>query len=193
MPVIPSGFAQVNLKFTGTNTPTGAEVTFGVNYLDGLTPLQVAEAVDGAVGDSSIMSPCASQTALTTISVKFGPNATGPSVDLTTSHTGANGDSETPNVTWLIKKSTALGGRAGRGRMYWPGVVEEETGVDGVIIPSDVTAFQTAADLFFDELAANDVPMVLLHGEGSPISEPTLVTALTVDPRVATQRRRLRR
>ena len=42
--IIPSGFSQVNLKFTGPDVPTGAEMTFGVdNQISSFAPGDVAD------------------------------------------------------------------------------------------------------------------------------------------------------
>lgn len=107
-----------------------------------------------------------------------------------------SGDFLPQNNACLIRKRTALGGRKNRGRMYVPYVLPEGN-VDnsGIIAGTRVTAIQTAADDFQDDLLAGDpgpsIPMVVLHSVST--DTPTPITTLEVDNLLATQRRRLRR
>lgn len=99
--------------------------------------------------------------------------------------------STSPNVAVLCKKTTALGGRRNRGRFYLPWIVASTTiNETGVVASSEVTSLQTKATLFKTDMAGAGAtsPMVILHQSGS--TTPALVTALTIDARVATQRRR---
>src|SRR6266545_4996034 len=50
--------------------------------------------------------------------------------------------------------STALGGRANRGRMYFPGLPESAVYDDGGIVPTFQTTAQTAVDAFLAALAS---------------------------------------
>lgn len=110
---------------------------------------------------------------------------------------GNSGNATVPqNTAWLVKKSTALGGRRNRGRMFFPGVHEIDVSNIGELSGAAVTARQTQVS----KLEAGGsivtafgfiVTPVLLHQSGS--STPTGITGLTVQKTVATQRRRLRR
>jgi hypothetical protein len=80
--------------------------------------------------------------------------------------------------------------------MYVPGVPEGKVSGSGVLVAADHTQWNTQADLFRAELAALSFvsECVIFHTtplglEGLP---PTPITKMTADPRVATQRRRLR-
>jgi hypothetical protein len=100
-----------------------------------------------------------------------------------------------PNCAVLVKKSTDLGGRRGRGRMYIPWCV---LGVNiseaGVIAGASVTSIQNAVNAWRTALTTRAVPLVLLHRPGkSALAPPSPVTGLAVDNRVATQRRRVGR
>lgn len=191
---IPAGYGQVNLVFTGANAPTGMECTFGINVgTYSADPTSAAVDIGDALGASNLDSLTCDDVNLTTIMVKYGPDATGPSGFFAFSGEGTLGNQLAPNTAVLVQKITALGGRAGRGRLYWPAATEAGTGSDGVLTAGSVAVLQTAFSAFFTALQSTDLEPVLLHGEGSPIVLPTPLTAFTVQSRVATQRRRLRR
>lgn len=102
------------------------------------------------------------------------------------------------NCAVLVDKLTSVAGRRGRGRLYLPGSLSE-TAVDnvGVIAGTNLTTHQDAFDAFlaallFDEQGADPTsPPVLFHASGD--QTPTPITAFSVQPRIATQRQRLRR
>lgn len=192
--VVPVGYAQVSILFTGASVPTGAATTFGLDVGVGSpTPNSVATAVDNAFFSSGLPDVISSAVNETGVLVKFGPDNIGPSVLKATNNPGTAAVACPPNVTWLIRKNTALGGRAGRGRMYIPGVPESLVDGAGIIGSGAIADMQTAIDDFFAELATGGFPAVVLHGEDSPLTVPTPITSLTVSETVATQRRRLRR
>lgn len=100
-----------------------------------------------------------------------------------------------PNVAMLVHKriSTTSGRRAGR--MYLPPPGEVEIDEDGRLGTAIVAAVTTQLNLFFDGVDdSTEARLVVVHGTGvdsgdKPHSD---VTSLTLDPIVATQRRRLR-
>lgn len=191
--LIPSGFAQANIQFTGAGVPHGAEVTIGLDHTGtGMTPTQVAQAVDNAYFDAGIPLLLADNVDETSILVKFGPNSTGPSVIEATNNPSSGPGQAAPQLAWLVRKVTALGGRAGRGRLYWPGLPEAAVGETGIIVSASVVAMQTAMDTFLSELQGAGLPPVVLHAEGSPLSTPTPITDFVVQSLCATQRRRVR-
>lgn len=191
---IPSGYAQATWGFSGAGVPLGAAVTAGVELGGTATdPTAVAEDLFGALGNT-VMAQLHNDVALTSCLVKFGPDATGPSGVFTGAIAGSQTDEAmTPNVAFLVRKTTALGGRAGRGRFYLPGVPENSANEAGVVTGTAITNMQSELDDFLIAVGAADLNLVVLHGVGSPITAPTPLTALQVDGRVATQRRRLRR
>jgi hypothetical protein len=193
--IIPSGFSQVNLKFTGPDVPTGAEMTFGVdNQISSFAPGDVADLVANAVGVADLPDFWTTDVVLSSILVKNGPNATGPSAENVYDYPGTvTGDGDPPQTAFLIHKVTALGGRAGRGRMYQPGVPDAFVNGAGELTGTTAGILTAGYSIFRATLQSSDVGMVVLHGEGSPISTPTPVIGLGVDQRCATQRRRNRR
>ena len=84
------------------------------------------------------------------------------------------------------------GGRKGKGRMYVPIFNKSESDIekDGSILTGNLATLQGYWGGAFTALAASDVKPALLHSDGST---PDLITAWTVKPLIATQRRRLRR
>lgn len=192
--VIPTGFAQANFKYSGGGAPTGAEWTLG---------LDIGSAVGGPAGvafdlitnyGATIRTVLPSSCVLTSVLVKFGPNNLGPSAEVSSTVPGTGGGAQTsPSVAALVQKITAIGGRAGRGRFYLPGVQESEVGETGVLTGAFVDGLQDVMEAFYSELVSSGMPPVLLHGDGSPVSTPTPITSFNVDGTVATQRRRQRR
>jgi hypothetical protein len=119
---------------------------------------------------------------------------TGPSALVSSNIQGTGGSNGiSSNVSYLVRKVTALGGRAGRGRMYLPGPTEADVNEAGAILGARVTSLQAALNDFLTQMVADGDGPVLLHGVGSPISTPTPITSFSLDTRAATQRRRLRR
>lgn len=115
---------------------------------------------------------------------------------------GVTGTSASPqhmpvNVAVLVHKLTSAGGRRGRGRMYLPPFALGDASVDnnGVVSSALVTAWNTRWAQALSDLALAGATMYLGHSPDSmgAAIEPTLVSALQVDTRVATQRTRLRR
>jgi hypothetical protein len=193
---IPSGYGQANFLFEGASLPYGAQTTIGFEVGVGFAgdPTDAAHEFFDAYGANSVYSSIAQGVNLVGVSVKFGPSATGPSGIWTDTWNGtATGGAAAPNTAWLVRKVTALGGHAGRGRMYWPGVPEEEVDDAGTIASGTRGTFEGKIGDMFAALVLEDLNPVLFHGPQSPVSAPTLITGYAVDSRVATQRRRLRR
>lgn len=193
MAVIPVDFCQANLVFTGVGVPNGAEVTMGFDHSANVgDPDAVASAI-GASWDDNIMVLLGDEVTHVATRVKFGPNATGPDGVETVSVTGSGSTADVmPQIAALVQKRTALGGRAGRGRMYIPGITEVMIDPGGMLNPEIRDGIQAGLEEWLDELAVLSLFPVVLHGADSPLTDPTTVTSFQVDGMVATQRRRLR-
>lgn len=95
-----------------------------------------------------------------------------------------------PNTALLVSLSSGLVGRANRGRVYFPGVLNEDTvSGSGLVFAGKIEDYDTAFQALGTALAAEDASMVILHSNSS---DPTPVVGYTIQQRVATQRRRLR-
>lgn len=192
--VIPIGYAQVNYHLSGNNLPLEAQTTIGVDISGWGGSLQALtdELYDMFV--DTILTELNTSTVLDLARVKFGPDATGPTFE----HAGSNQGLETGSaassaVSFLVRKATTFGGRAGRGRMYIPGVTEAVIGGDGAVDPAFLNVLQADLNTYHARFATNGLIPVLLHGAGSPLTTPSPIDNLTLDSTVATQRRRQRR
>lgn len=189
--IIPALFGQANLRFTGDNLPTGAEVTFGFFNETDAEAANCCLRVSEALGTSAVMGEFGDDETITNVHVKLGPNVSGPFADLAVDFVGGVSTSITPpNLSVLIKKSSSIGGRKGAGRMFWPGAAEGSVGSDGTLEGAYVLALQDVFSTFLADLSSNEVPMRLLHNDATI---PSAVLALVPDAVAATQRRRLRR
>lgn len=192
--IIPPGYAQVNLIWTGTALPSGAQCTLGLdNQTPNFSAADLAQNVIDAYVTAGFASNLPNDVNLVGVLAKKGPNATGESALVSTGQNSGGGTAGTPNTAVLVHKNTPLGGRAGRGRMYLPSIQEDQVGPSGIIAPAVVAALQSDMDTFQSELVAVDLDCVVLHNAGSPLETPTPITTFTVQSIAATQRRRLRR
>lgn len=191
--IIPAGAAQVNLKFTGSATPNGAQMTFGVAATEISNVNTIAVKIHEALDESSFMGNVSSTTAITSILVKMGPNETGPMYELGVSVPGEVGSTAVPpNVSVLIRKTTNQGGRKGQGRFFLPALPENSVNEAGIITPAFVSDINTCMAAFLANLVGESMPMVLLHSTDGPNTLPLAVQSLVCQSKVATQRRRLR-
>jgi hypothetical protein len=96
-----------------------------------------------------------------------------------------------PQVAILVKKLSGFAGHDQRGRMYIPGLGEAAIDDDGGISAAKLADLQSAFSQFLTDVnLGTPEGMVIFHTDA--LTAPTKVTQLQVDPRVATQRRRLR-
>lgn len=194
MAVIPTGYAQVNIQFSGVSLDGTAEVTYGVANTTGLDAADIAEACSNMWASEGMAGFHVAAVVVNNVHVKRGPNLTGQQGDYGTSIAGElSGDAMPGNVASLVRKNTVDGGRAGVGRMFIPGLSEGSVAGNSRWDPTQLAARQADLNAWFAAHALADLEMVVLHGESSPISTPSLITSLVLDPLLATQRRRLRR
>jgi hypothetical protein len=131
---------------------------------------------------------------LTKTMVKLGPNDLGPAAEFSSPATGGgSGSPAPPGISVLIRKQSAAGGRANRGRLFMPGIADEDMVAGGALASGIQAAFQGAADDLWGAMVAAELSPVVLHAANSPVTTPTPIVSLSVDAVVATQRRRQRR
>jgi hypothetical protein len=158
-----------------------------------LNPGEAAEGLSGA-WVSSILSKQVNDLTLINTHVKYGPNDLGPSADFGGSNPGGDaGDDAAPNIALLVHKVTNVGGHAGQGRFYIPGLNESMVDTGGVIDGSEFAEWVDVVQDFYENIVALDLTPALLHGESSPVADPTPIESFVVDAKAATQRRRMRR
>lgn len=187
--IIPAGYGLVSHIFSHLGVSREMAVTYGVEFV-GTQFLQTrAASLHDAFADT-IVTQLGSQVQLERTLIKAGPNSTGPSVEYIEPRTGGQAaPGATPQVAYLIKKSTSMGGRRNRGRWYLPGVSEGYVSEAGIVASGTLAGMVTACDTFLARIDTEESPMVILHSQSS---DPTSVVELAPDNRVATQRRRLR-
>jgi len=194
--IIPEFHGQANFRFSGSAAPLGAEVTVGFVQEVG-SPILVPD-MAAAIADAwndTIRLVQSSSVVLDEVHVKMGPNATGPDGSAPSGNGGAvGGDALPPSVAVLVRKTTATGGKRGRGRMYWPGVPESYVNASGALTPAVIVSWQTQCDAFLAAMDALFLPLRLFHSPGlTSVPAATPITALTVQNVAGTQRQRMRR
>lgn len=190
MAVIPTGYAQVNYVYIGSGMPHGAETTFGVVVQPADDPVTVASTFDGLWG-THLRSKIPIALTLASVYVKFGPNDIGPFTSLAVNAAGTgSGQDVQPNTAVIVQKRTAFGGRANRGRWYWP-IAEDDMDMGGVADATYLSALAASLSAFRVAAAGAGNDLVVLHNSAS--LAPTGVSQLLVQTVLGTQRRRLRR
>jgi hypothetical protein len=208
--LIPAGFAHVAFKFQFLEGQEPAICTMGMD-LNGYAGTFNAglDATTQAWQDHIIPGQSNVLTYLGT-TAQYN-NALGPAtVDTPRNVNGGEaGAMLTRNTALLCRKTSIRGGRRGRGRMYVPATLRElDVDQAGNITVAQRNALQGAFDSFFNALNALGNGPCILHNDqtvvsyssvtGKPVygtvdpGPPDNVTALIVDARAATQRRRMR-
>lgn len=187
--IIPPGYANVAHVFELSASTQTAVVTYGVQ-LQGTEFGETRAALLHDMVDDHMLNATSTVWTLARTLLKYGPSSTGPLFEFSLPTAGRNpGAASPPQVAALIRKRTSFGGRSQRGRMYWPGMIDDNVDSIGELLNGYVLGFQSDINDWRTALAGNDLPMVLLHNASS---DPTPVTSLNLDTTVATQRRRLR-
>lgn len=192
--IIPPDYVQVTLVWQSEVWDTGSGATvLGFDGGSTSSPGGTAGAVQSAVADH--LMPLTTDTVTLTEARWAGETDGG--VITVNEPGGLTSTVGSPNITMLLQKVTPSRGRRGRGRAYWPQMVSEaEVDEAGVIASGRLNAINTALGNFTAELATAGIEQVVLqNSEGAtpPFALPPIVSQFRCAPKVATQRRRLRR
>lgn len=187
-----SSDARLTAVFSGSASPSGAVCTIGVSSGGDILTAEFLDPAALAI-ESFHKSVSTVNCYLSSVEMKRGPDATGPtfSKSINTQGTGLS-PSSPPNTTLLIRKGLLdISGRFS-GRFYWPSPPEDKIDMAGVIDLGYLNIVQTAATKLFNDLVTAGLhPMVFTSKPDLP---PVLaVNAFEVQPLAATQRRRMRR
>ncbi len=194
---LPAGSAVYALKFGGTALPRGAAIT-GALLTTGPQSFVQNLANLAFVAETTLMAKLSAGVQLQEIYLRAGATVgPGPSgSQFSTTNGLVAGELASPNVAFLVKMTTALGGRRGRGRWFLPCVGEANVDQVGVVAAARRTELNTMLTDFRVALASLDLIMAVAHRypEGTVTGRlaPTAVDQITCDARVATQRGRLR-
>lgn len=194
---IPPGFAECIIPITSSASSHVATITFGLDMGSSAGSPESCDLILTAFAES-IGLDMDSNTLAGPTTLLVGQDG-GPPVTVVGTITDP-GDvtraSLPANCAALYKKSSATGGRRGRGRFFVPWVVgTAETDEGGIISSGVLPGLNTHAAAFLAALVTESgMSMVVLHSPGiSTAGPPSAVTSLTVDRLIATQRRRLGR
>lgn len=187
----PTGlFGELSFIFSGLNAPTGAVSTLGIEspVVDFFNVTWQNELV--GLSTDLVQLTCNDATTLERIDIKVGPVSSGPTIALPVSEPGAQtGNTVGPQVAMLVRKEVENVSTRLAGRMFWPGLTVGNVSPGGVIAPEAIEDFQDAWTDFYNGLVAlTSAPYIFTES-----SDPRVVSALTVQAKVATQRRRNRR
>lgn len=201
--IIPQDYAHCLLPMRHTALSRSAAITFGIRITSVGGDYQTV-ADDMVVAfvnawDSELDSEVTVGPAILRVGQDGGDPIT---VEGTTTDTGSEtGAMQPPNSNLLVKKTTAAGGRRGRGRCFIPWVLQDAAVSDvGQIDSGSLAVRQADADTWLDNMNAGgtgtyDTPMVLLHDSRGSGAEPApfTVTGLTCPSLIAVQNRRIGR
>lgn len=189
---LPDGYAEVTLVFSLAGDPERMTCAFGVNAAaaDSL-PAIVAEFENEF---SSWMAGWSSDYTLVEVAGRLNNGGTILEETVVSNTVGGATAAVLPqNSAILVRKVTGVSGRMNRGRAYFPPgrLAEVDVSATGMIDPADITVIQGELDNLYDDLVADTSidALVVLH---TTLDTPTVVTALQLQPQIATQRRRLR-
>lgn len=183
---------RVTMKFRVASNPRTANVVFqaftGIDNTPGDWAGTATKVRQAYAAPGSLHTRFPNTVQLVEVSLDWD---TGQDIDTTTVvGTRANTTLSPPQVCYLVRKEGGL--RKRQGRMFLPGVAQADVDPLGAIPAANHAPLQAALDVFLTELNSRAVQMVqrwVLERDGT-VREP--VTKLSLQPKVATQRRRLR-
>lgn len=194
--LIPPGFAAFSEEIIHAGSGRSAFVTGGVDVSSFAGDFQeAANAVHGAFG--AWQGNLTSNASFIAAHLRVGQDGGDPVVVDSNSAPIVGtlaGAVQSANSAVLVTKQTALGGRKGRGRWFFPWAVTENN-VDplGVIDAEHVAGLQTTATNTLASFVTNGCDLVLLHADVVGAPAPTPVTSLSISALIGSQRRRLGR
>lgn len=193
---IPTGFAQASIVFTGNQGTQPFVTTLGVDVSGfGGDFVAAANAVKSAYASSmaSVTSPTCVLDRVSLLVGQDGPNGSVDSDEAPDVMTGT-GVFGPMAMAVIGRKVTNQLGRAGRGRMFLPGV-NSEGGIepDGSLTTGYRTAINTALAAFYTDLTTGPepTPPFLLHNPTINLT-PTPITNFVVSDLVGWIRGRIR-
>lgn len=190
---IPPGFVAVSVPIRNAAITRAAAVTFGCEDLAVGDPDATANLIQ-SVFVSTVGARIDASCAIGPVRIAIGQDGGEPVLGFASSSApgGRALDSLAPALAVLVRKRTSRGGRRGRGAMYLPWAIADNTVTEaGVVSSTEVNAYNLALEAFRNDMASEDLPLVLLHSTGvTPPGDPNPITAMTVEPIISHQVRR---
>lgn len=98
---------------------------------------------------------------------------------------------EPPGLAVKIKKVTNVRGKANKGYMFWPGIIEDgQVDSQGNLSSSMIVSAETIASGLITALTGDSLVPVVLHRTSSSVTTPTPINSFVIQPLVRSQRRR---
>lgn len=197
--VTPLNYARVihSMAYAGDSEPMA--ITYGIETNSGADVAAVATSMHTAFSPVMAGFPTVVSLASTTVYLQSSAPPADPVIGVAVGTVaGTDARAVVPqNTAYLVHKRSAVAGRAGRGRLYLPGVAEAAVNAVGQVDPGQVSGYQALLTTWLAAIAsalASDGMVVLHDSDGAySAASPYPVTSLVMDNRVATQRQRLRR
>lgn len=191
--IIPPGYGLARLIFALAGDPEPMNTTFGCISI-AEDPSEWPATINAAFISSGLGTAANILTQYTwlgsevTFMDESGPVLYADTLDNLGTRTGIAAPS---NCAMLVNKSTARGGRQGRGRFYFPPyqIRNDEVSSTGLITAGIRTTINGRMEAFHVALSTLGMTMVLLHSDSDA---PDTITNLFLQTTIATQRRRLR-
>lgn len=192
-----TGQAQIVFQYTLSGDVEPMINTLGFDL--GTVAIDAATAQDcHDIWTTEVMSLLSTSLTLVSTTVEFfdGTGTVGATYAADPNAGSRTGETLPQNTCYLVRKTTGSSGRGRYGRMYLPGVPENKVNGTGVVDSGELAAWNiqlaSALTSLNTALSAGN-GLVVNHGPGPAPSGTSEITGLVLDPRVATQRRRLRR
>lgn len=198
---IPVGYGLAALHFTGNVGTAPYVTTIGVDLNNAAGDfVACANGVKASFADA-FENAWSSSLILDRVVLSVGQDGPGGSVEDTLGPflSNRNGDFPPVAMSVIARKVTNELGRAGRGRMFLPGMVTEaQVAENGLIESVAVAAIEGNCEQFLDNLGSGmdalypAMQPVLLHGPSVNPKPPTAIVSMTVAPIVGWIRGRIR-
>lgn len=188
-PKLPSQ-ALLTFDFGGVGLPFPATPSIGLvgDALQYLEPTWQATVVQAST--DLVQLTCTSTVTLNEVRVKIGPEELGPTLTLPVGEPGAEGANQTPPQVALLIRKEVIGITTRRmGRMFWPGVSDGNVDAAGLLDPTARADYSNAFADWQAAVCGSELQLCLFD----ETSDVRIVNSIPVQPRVSTQRRRLRR
>lgn len=198
--IIPDGFVQVGIQMRRSGDPQPWYVTYGINAEASTGDWETVALTIGTWWNDYLGPYYPTDTTISGVQLRVGtPSGVPLTLFYATDIVGLGSGQTLPqNCAVLITKNTFRPGRTGKGRFFWPTIIESEVNGLGQIDSAYRTTLNSAWTTLFGAHQSGvggdpALPMYLLHNEGVPLgTTPTQIESLQVDPVISTQRRRLR-
>jgi hypothetical protein len=192
--VIPPGYAQFSVEHWLANYTRPAVTTWGARILG--TPPRDADGLADVFQELYTVAfapQIDSNVTIRSTRCVIGQDGPDPLVGVSglSASGGANRDSTAPALALMVARNTGVGGRANRGRVYFPWALSDtNVSEQGAVATAALTAWQARINVFLLSIEEDEYvgELVVLHSD--PLRLPTPITTMVPNPVVRTQKQR---